>query len=356
MKQYNVPEFDNLKTSTCTVMVYSNMLFNLNNIFINIPIYPIETPLTKKKKNIDKKQIVVPYGKVISLRNGLNYRGVDLKKNEKYWCVANCRLTKKKGNQDVKVLTVIECPHKYADSDINTITFYCTNCNKYYSLKDIKNIPTFLNQVTIVLSIGTINLNIMLFKDNFKIAGCKNYEDAITATKLIWNYISKIKDSFTFKDDYKNAYFEFRLVMRNVDFKLGFIIDRIKLNNIMNTKKYENKIHICQCESTGHTNVNIKILSEKPPNFEFDTLTYPTGSDEPVLAKTKETLFSKNKKKNEYVTFIIFSSSEIILSGKYYKSMKSLYEFFIPEIVKNKHLIEEKLEKDLSPQDFLKSF
>ena len=50
-------------------------------------------------------------------------------------------------------------------------------------------------------------------------------------------------------------------------------------------------------------------------------------------------------RENLNFTFIIFSSSEIILSGRYYNSMKEQYEFVIETVNKHRHVIEEKLSK-----------
>jgi hypothetical protein len=347
LKDYGVPEFENLKTSTRTIMVYSNMLFNLLKIFRDIYITPVETPLTKKKKNVDKKKLVAPYGAVINVQRGNRFRGIDIRKSQKHWCAANCRETAFRGDKEVNVNTIIEISSLIEGTDIYEIKYFCTKCNLFYTLKQLKKIVSFLNQVTIVLSIGSVILNMMLFKDNFKIAGCKDNDDAVEAALIAWqDYIVKIPNCWKFRPQFddKEPRFIFRLVMRNVDFKLGFFIDRKALNKLMNSKKYDDKVFMSQCETTGHTNVNIKMYAHQPDGYDYDCLVLPEDKKY-YFIKLESNIYKVKKAKKEYTTFIVFSSSEIILSGKYEDEMKLYYEFFISEVFKNKSLIEEKIEE-----------
>ena len=83
------------------------------------------------------------------------------------------------------------------------------------------------------------------------------------------------------------------------------------------------------------------MYSVKPENFKYVCLKYINEDFE-----TEEVSEIKNKKiknkKNEYVTFIVFSSSEVILSGKYTDNMRELYNFFRKIISENKEKLEEK--------------
>ena len=87
--------FENLPISTITVMVYSNVSLNQKNIFCKSPIQFIDPPLTKKKKNIDKKRIRSPYGTIVFMQFGIYFRGVRLSKKKKYWCPL-CQLVDEK--------------------------------------------------------------------------------------------------------------------------------------------------------------------------------------------------------------------------------------------------------------------
>ena len=348
MRQYGVPDFDNLKTSTRTVMVYSNVIFNLPMIFKSLYITPVDVPLTKKKKNVDKKRLQAPYGAIISVQKGIQFRGIDLRKRKKHWCSPNCRVVEQRGSKEVEILTVVEEPHLIEGTDIYEIKYFCTQCEYYYTLGQLKKITNFLNQVTVVLSIGKIILNIMMFKDNFKIAGCRENNDAVEATLILWqDYVEQMSKGWRLKPDSLTAQehpmFIFRLVMRNVDFKLGFFIDREELNKLMNNDRYSDRVFMSQCETTGHTNVNIKMFAVKPNNYMYDCLVLPKEK-EAYFIKIRHNLYKpKKSKKPKFTTFIVFSSSEIILSGRYEENMRDVYEFFVTEVVGHRNTIEEKI-------------
>lgn len=352
MKEFGVPEYRELKTSTRTVMVYSNIIMDLDKVFQNLPITEIDIPsLTKKNKNIDKKKLKAPYGAIISVQKGIQYRGIDLRKRKKHWCAASCRETINRGSKVVDISTVVEVPSQIEGTDIYEIKYFCTKCERYYTIRELKKIVNFLNQVTVVLSIGDIILNIMMFKDNFKIAGCKKGDDAVEAMMILWqDYISKISSktgAWTKKLDFKTEQprFIFRLVMRNADFKLDFYIDREKLNELMNRSQYSDKIYMSQCETTGNTNVNIKMYTQEPVDYQHDCLVMPRGKEAYFIKVDDNPYMTKKPGKKEYATFLVFSSSKIILSGRYEDDMKDMYEFFVKEVMKHRDLIEEKIEK-----------
>ncbi len=348
--EYHPPNFRDLKTSTRTIMVYTNIIFNHQSSFENIAITKIDVPLTKKKKNVDKKLLRAEYGSVISIQLGNKLRGINLRKRHSWWCCI-CQPMKETHDRvgvqsKKKINTVVEKLFFEDDTDIQTFKYYCESCKKYYNRKELDGIiPHFLNQMTVVISIGDIILNVMLFKNSFKIAGCKKNDDAIEATMILWeDNIRPLNDFVVPKGE--EPKFLFNLVMRNVDFRLGFAIDRQKLNSLMNSSRYSDIISMSQCETTSHTNVNIKMFTKKPEGFDYDCLVIPIDTKKKAyfIKMKKNTYKSKKKKKKKYITFIVFSSSEVILSGRYEKNMEEMYKFFVAEVFKNKSAIEEKIE------------
>lgn len=286
--------FDDLGISTKTVMVYGNIEFDIEKLYNEMPITIVDVPLTKKKKLPDMKKVIAPYNTIISLRYKNEFRGIATKQIS----------------------------------------------------KEEKSSNYFLNQVTCILSLGEKNLHIMVFKNKLKIAGSKETDQAFKAVELLWKHICKVKDGFKMKD--KNPpKFIFDTVMTNVDFKLGFKIDRKKLNNLMNDYKYRNLVHMSRFETTGNTNVNIKMHCIIPENFKYDCMTIEHGK-KPKFSKVPENLYDdkKTKKKEKYTTFLVFRSSKVIESGRFYESMKNGYNYFIDIINQNKDSIEEKIKAD----------
>jgi hypothetical protein len=188
-------------------------------------------------------------------------------------------------------------------------------------------------------------LNIMMFKDNLKIAGCKSLDDAVEAVLILWqDYIALYPDSWKLKDGETAPKFQFQSVMRNVDFKLGFPIERNALNFLMNDQKYSKYIFMSQYEPTSQTNVNIKMHSVKPEGFMYDCLVIPSKGN-PYFTQTPELTYKapKKAKGGKYITFIVFSSSEVILSGRYDQNMKEMYEFFVKVVFQHKKHIQENI-------------
>lgn len=374
----NITPFENLSTSTATVMVYSNLRYDLKKIFDHIPVYSMSPPLTKKKKNINKKELVSPYGRIISLQHSIYIRGIRMSKKKKYWCPTCQPIEICEDEEEKKILTVEEEVKPLAEDDeefgtfpddTQKIHFVCRDCKGEFKIKQLQKIVPFLNQVTIVLSIGTVIVNIMMFKDNFKLVGNKSIENAYEAIMILWeNYITATPDGWAFRSvKSENAdtatlatdsHFLFDLVMRNVDFNLGFSIDKKKLNMLMNLPEYKNQVHLSQCETTSATHVNIKMYTKQPDNFTYDMLVYDKGENHGAyFSKVSEKLYAKKKKPvPAYITFIVFSSAEIILTGRYFANMKERYEFFVKTAQKNRSDIEEIIDKPkISIRDYLSS-
>ena len=366
-KTSEIVPFEELKTSTRTIVVYSNIEISLIRAFMGMYITPVDVPLTSKKKNVDRKKLTGPYGAIISVQKGNLYRGVNMRRNKTHWCTANCRRmgTTKTGKQ-VKLRTVVELSELVEGTDdIYNINYYCTECERYYTLRQLGKNTSFLNQTTVVLALEDIVINIMVFRDTFKVAGCKTDANAIEAIRILWeDHIQKLNDiydnkAWALKEKWADSSpkFLFRPVMRNMNFRLAFYIDREKLNMLMNRKEYKDIVFMSQCETTGNTNVNIKMYTEKPDAHRYECLTYPNkdGSGDAFIELVKDNyLKDTSAKKPERITLVVFSTSEVILSGRYPDVMKERYEFFIKEMLKNRKAIEEKIvEPQFSIKDFI---
>jgi hypothetical protein len=398
-ERYGLKKFEDLKTSTSTIMIYTNLRFDTKEIFSSLEItsWPWnldggEIPLTKKQKNVDKKKILSPYGTIISVQSKTRIRGIDMRKKKRHWCTV-CRPYKifPQGGggieKETKMFTVTEylvnevpglqtsgnivltdidlndppedvpsdsgaspsdsgaSPSDSGASDVWAIKYYCSKCQRSYDPGEMKKINHFLNQLTIVLSVGKYPmLNIMMFKDNLKIAGCKSVDDAAEALMILWqDYIVKKPHLWKLKKGATTPRFQFQVVMKNVDFKFGFPIERNELNVLMNDPIYSDKVFMSQYEPTGQTNVNIKMHSVKPDGFKYDCLVIPLEGN-PYFVAVSELTYKNPKKKTKggkYITFIIFSSSEVILSGRYDGNMKEMYEFLVDVVMTHKNQIQE---------------
>lgn len=385
--EYYVKPFEELKTSTSTVMCYSNVLFNRFEMFRSIPITIVNPALTKKKKNIDKKKLTADYGAIISLqyyppkedKSGIYFRGVRMSKRKTYWCPVCQLYSADRDGSMQKVLTVHEHHCDVSTEHLGThvtikelnlyppdtkkILFKCSNCDRYIEFKNLGKIVPFLNQLTIVMSLEGIMVNIMLFNSKFKIAGNKTFADAVQTTMLLWeDYTMPNRKLWSIYDSTMDAKFLFSTVMFNVDFSMGFSIDKIKLNTFMQNERASGKIYISQYEPTSTTHVNIKIVSDKPDEFSFYVLVYKNTlsttkvKHKPYFETLKHNPYDvKKPKEDKYTTFIVFSSSQIILTGRYLVNMKRDYEFVVNLINANRDKVSEVVEKPkISIVEYLK--
>jgi|SRR5579862_934844 len=380
--------YERLNTSTETVMVYTNIFFTINKkTFIFFPITKIETPLTKNKKNIDKKLLTAPYGAIINVQFGIYYRGVRMSRRKKYWC-PKCQLYNKKKKKQKTVEE--ECHWLYEDDeyyniyprDTKKIWFKCNICKTIFNKAELRKIIPFLNQITIVISVGDLLINAMIFKNSCKLAGARSMDDAYQTIMLLWEeYIQPQKNLWSFEDneignnilennvpsisapkafnseinntlvDKTNVNFLFDLVMKNVDFKLNFSIDKKKLNILMNNPEYNDYVFLSQWEATSATHVNIKMHTKIPDDFRYNILVYEKENINPYFIQSKQNMYAKKKKKAKCTTFIVFSAAEIILTGRYDSNMKIMYEFFVKETTNNKEQISEKVCEPKMPLD-----
>lgn len=362
------PPFEELSVSTVTIMVYTNMAFHLQRIFAGLPVAYADSPLTRKQKNIDKKRIRAPYGQILSVQHKSQLRGLDLRKKKAKWCSV-CQKTEVRRRKTVHVATVTQlvvpwvpgAPAAEGVQDLHNLSniyLYCSNCRAYFRPTDVGRINHFLNQATVVLSLGPRPgggnhlVNLMIFKDNLKLAGCRSKSDAAEVIMILWE--TYLRDAraveaepefgdrlWRLKPGETEPKFAFQTVMKNVDFSFGFKIDRCRLNRFVNQPQFRDLVSSSVYNPSKTSNVNIKLFSARPPGHVYDRLVFPAGR--PAHFDTVATVPCK-KTKPTFVTFIVFSSSEVILTGRY-DSLSEHYEWFVDMVLANRAEIEERLDK-----------
>jgi len=177
----------------------------------------------------------------------------------------------------------------------------------------------------------------MIFKNSFKIVGCKDVADAEEAVfRLYTDLLRKIPGACSLPKG-KTPEFVFDVVMRNIDFDLGFAVDCERLNRLMNEKEYEADIHMSQHETTTTSNVTIKF--KNPSNAAYySTLVFPK-KEAPYFKIMDNNPYKIKKKKDlepKYITFIVFGSSKSILTGRSGSNVEAVFNTFIDLIAKNK--------------------
>lgn len=363
MAKTSVVPFGDLVTSTMTVIVYTNITFHTKAIYKEIPVIDpdsIDVPVSKKKGDIETKKVRAPRGVILSVRKGIRYRGLNWRKSKNHWCASNCRLMKKTASdREKEVLTVVEESHLRRPGEYK-VYYWCKECKHYYTFQELdKKIPNFRNQITVVVSLGDYNINIMMFETSFKIAGCRNTQQAIDAISILWEKYIYPSGNYSMREEFEDEKprFVFQTVMRNISFRLGFEIDRQKLKDLASSEEFRDKIKCVQYESSGNTNVKIKMFTNEEYR-KFDAIEFSpskakktarstgkTSSPWKSIEETPDRYRNKKAQKEMCVTFIVFSSSEIIITGSYYEEMKVLYEYFTNLLLENRSKISEVVEK-----------
>lgn len=303
-KFLDFPEFEEIKVSTKTFIIMTNITIDIKKLFDFLPI--TEYILVPKRRGRKKKSIVsdpnknIPSGSIITLDLANNIRGVVLKKKKK---------------------------------------------------KDGKTTDYFRNSVTVVMIVDGKRINFKISRNGkFQMTGCKLDRQAEDCVKYIWEYIKDSEGlySLTNGDPYFRAIFI--PAMRNIDFELGFCLAREKLDEYFNTStEYYSLLET----SIGYTGVNIKIpVTKSILDLQLKELKNSEGGKwlEPKFVPYQtylDTLKPKEQQKKldkeRFNTFLVFHSGKVICSSMCEEFARETYYEFLDIIKNNYKSFQEKL-------------
>jgi len=304
MKILNLPKFDDIRVSTKTFTANSNITIDIHQLFDIISVVPYEVQPKKrgrkKKGDVKIEQSTVPYGSIVTVKCEGKMKGVELKPKSK---------------------------------------------------KNENKTSWFRNAVTVVIILDK-PINFKVCKNGtFQMTGCTNDVHPEMCIKTIWNLIKEHTSAYSFTRS--PGSFDVLVVpsMRNIDFDLGFNVDRDKLSRYLNNE--DTNLHCLLETSFGYTGVNIKIpLQNTRDNMEVQKIKCIDGVWNMSITNYLEYLSildEKNriKKINEtrYNTFLVFHSGKVIFSGLTADFMRDTYYSFTSIIQEAIDIIEEKLEK-----------
>ena len=249
-------------------------------------------------------------------------------------------------------------PIKQTLSKGSIVTVKCEHRMKGVDLSPRKNNKTnswFRNALTIVIFIDKF-INFKVCKNGtFQFTGCKNIDHAIYCIDFIKNTLRE-NNLFTYKEPSIHD-IDRKLViyliptMRNIDFDIGFKIDRQKLYNTFSN----NPDLFCLLEASfGYTGVNVKIPIDKDIS-SLDVIKYTCHIKSDIVdienvkyneyLNTLDDEAKKKKMKQKYNTFLIFHSGKIIFSGISSEIMKNTYYTFVDQLMSSYDIIKETLIK-----------
>lgn len=302
-----VNKFEDIPTSTKTIIGITNLTLNIVNVFNKLPI--TKYLLAPKKRGRKKKEIeaeqneALKCGDIITLKLGSKLKGIDLKK---------------KKNTSSKHFR-------------NAITVVMYSINKLINFKITSN-------------------------GKFQFTGCKWDNQAEKCIENIWKYISDDLTCYSIRNNWDKLPGEdslkviYNVVMRNIDFNLGFFINREKLDKLVNDKTNYTSFLLTVF---GYTGVNIKFPMKNPIIEKDISLRYGYYKDNiwdyrditytDYISTLNEKELTKEQNKSKYHTFLVFHSGNVILSGMKTEYMKSDFYIFLDIIKNNRIEIEETL-------------
>lgn len=235
---------------------------------------------------------------------------------------------------------------KYQSSKKGFIEEKIKKSKKNNSEKPIKK--NFLNCVTMVVVIDK-KINIKFFKNGvFQLTGCKNIDHVIESITIIRNTLLKIKNRFKFDHGDDDLVVHIKSAMRNVDFDLGYHINRFSFFNYL-VNAYKNDNNIVIPDAVGNkmdTKIKIRLTPEEISLLPVVKFTFP--------AQQKTTLYFKDcvdilepeknktcyKPKDKFVSIFIFQNGKVLLSAADETIQNKYFGWFLSLITKIKNDIE----------------
>lgn len=323
-KRRKYQDFKNINVSTKTYTTSTNLELNLDKLFEFLPITPYEVVIPKrgrkKKGEVINKNQSIAEGSIITIKSAGRLKGVLLKKPSK-------SKLKQQSNKE----------------------------------------GFFRNSITIVIILDKI-INFKISRNGtFQMTGCKTHRQAERCVETIWELIKSQDDIWSLSSG-NTLSVMYIPCMRNIDFSLGFTIDREKLNNYIktNTSKIIDKVneylgtegkhddryfHSLLETLFGYTGVNIKLpLTQDISTMKINKKEFVNDSWVSCSTTYNEYLTGLTEKdrniklnKERFFTFLVFHSGKVIMSGLTAEFMEDVYYLFIEIIDEAFEYIEERL-------------
>lgn len=313
--------FEKLTYSTKTIIAVTNMKINLDLFYQYMPIINYSFP--KKKRGRKKEGEVLnvgpnkldffPIGTVIALKNKKTIRGELPKKRQS--------VSSTFFRNSVTIQMKIDHHNKFVNGKVCANgKFQITGCShEKYAYQFIYYLYESMRQTS--LQIG---------------------EDIMTIVK-----------NNVFRSEYPTAIIN--VVMKNINFKIGFQINREKLDEYIRSETEYYSLFL----SDLHTCVNIKMKAEKHAEDKLDMVVMK-GKEQFDMEKIDFSVYSmhydQNKKndKNKYHTFLVFYSGSVILSSSGPET-EMVYNRFVNIIQNHQSVFKEEPKPDmiLAPSDLV---
>lgn len=196
----------------------------------------------------------------------------------------------------------------------------------------------FLNCITLIIQIEK-RINIKIFRNGvFQLTGCKDKDNVRKCIKLILTELSEAA-CFQFEGEATDFVIYIKSAMRNIDFNLGFKVNRTLLAKRL-TCIYEDDDDVIIPDLIGNkmdVKVKLRITREELENLPVIKITnFAHGSpkEEEILYKNCLHIIEPDKKKLEtklkdkFVSISVFQNGKVLLSAMDASIQERYYEWF----------------------------
>lgn len=199
----------------------------------------------------------------------------------------------------------------------------------------------FLNCVTLIIEIEK-RINVKIFKNGvFQLTGCKNISNVKKCLHIILTELSKYPTCFIFCADDTNFIIYIKSAMRNIDFDLGFKINRTRLAVYL----HQNTSYNVPPLTTTNMGVKVKIPLNNIEDLPITKIAYPSREEQIIPFKECFDVIEPDAKKlkdklnNKFISISIFQNGKVLMSGIDETFQKKYYIWLIDLLNSIKHEI-----------------
>ena len=211
------------------------------------------------------------------------------------------------------------------------------------------NPKNFLNCIFLTFRSSCKKVNLKLFKNGvIQLTGCKGVDHSKTVLLSFWKVVRKT--TLRHKFDCLECYLV--SVMRNINFNMGFSIDREKLGNyIVNNS---NNYVISRVVGGFMDRFVIPVESIKDMPVYRLKIENEEDIEEGETVKYEEFSNSKNKASKKYITITIFQTGRVLFSGPHEKYQDPVIDWFFSLVEKIADDIKVSRDDCFTLKDYLK--
>lgn len=207
----------------------------------------------------------------------------------------------------------------------------------------------FLNCVTLIVQVEK-RINIKIFRNGvFQLTGCKNINNVRQCLNMILIELFKTK-CFRFEIGFDDFVIYIKSAMRNIDFDLGFKINRILLANRL-ANIFQDDDDIIIPDAIGNkmdVKIKVRINREELEKLCVIKITHPTSekSQEEIIMykdclRIIEPKKLETKLRDKFITISVFQNGKVLLSAMDEFIQEKYYKWFISLI--------KRIENDIKP-------